>query len=390
MIEIKGIQFENKGAELMLLAILQKVKERFPNVSIALPVHDSSPYLNRVKLGTYQKLSLRKGKMDLNCLSYYFPKYLKMLFLKFGIIFENDIDIVLDASGFAYGDQWDDIAVHRMISELIRYKTHGKKYIFLAQAFGPFTSPKTSIKINKYLNLADLVIARETDSYKFLSNVMSDNSNIKVYTDFTNLISGIESKSLAFAKGSFLIIPNNNMLRTGNNNSVWSNVYEEILVDLAKGACSRGYKVILLNHEGDQDQKICQRISKMAGDLEIINDTNPLFIKGIIGTAAAVVSSRFHGCVSALSQGVPCAGTSWSHKYERLFEEYGVSSWLIPDNIKDISSLLDSLLNDPAAKEKIVTTSKKLKIQSSKMWEDVFNVISTDTKMLSCFHETTN
>lgn len=383
MIEVKGVQFENKGAELMLLAILQKIKAKFPNALIAIPVHKLSPYLNRVKLGTYQKLPLRKGSLDLNFLSYFIPKFLKIFFLKFGIVFESDIDIVLDASGFAYGDQWDDIAVDRMISELKRYKAHGKKYIFLPQAFGPFTSSKTSIKIKKYLTLADLIIAREIDSYTFLSNVMPDTGNVKVYTDFTNLISGIESKPLAFAKGSFLIIPNNNMIRAGNNNSVWPSVYEKVLADLAQGASSRGYKVILLNHEGNQDQKICNRISEIVGDLDIINDPNPLFIKGVIGTSTAVVSSRFHGCVSALSQGVPCAGTSWSHKYERLFEEYEVNSWLIPDNIKDVSSLLDSLLNDPAAKEKLTTKSKELKIQSSNMWNDVFNIISADTKALS-------
>ncbi|HDZ0429808.1 TPA: polysaccharide pyruvyl transferase family protein, partial [Klebsiella pneumoniae] len=109
-------------------------------------------------------------------------------------------------------------------------------------------------------------------------------------------------------------------------------------------------------------------------NLEIITEGDPLKVKGIIGASAALVSSRFHGCVSALCQGIPCLGTSWSHKYERLFEDYGREKFLLTPEmtIEQIQLLLEECMNKnttefEAYNEKI----QELKKDSEKMWDEI-------------------
>lgn len=105
-IEIKGVQFVNKGAELMLEAILAQIEQRWPDAKVVMQPGKFSPYEKRASIGAYQRLQLRKNRLDLNGLTYYLPFVARRALKRFGIITEADIDVILDASGFTYGDQW--------------------------------------------------------------------------------------------------------------------------------------------------------------------------------------------------------------------------------------------------------------------------------------------
>src|SRR5690606_19726184 len=88
--------------------------------------------------------------------------------------------------------------------------------------------------------------------------------------------------------------------------------------------------VILLLHETKKDTRFVQLIENAVGStFHVFASDDPVVLKGVLGNALGVVSSRFHALISALSQGVPSIGTSWSHKYEALFRDYDCSEMLI-------------------------------------------------------------
>ena len=61
IIEIKGVEFNNKGAELMLLSIIAALDERVIDYELVLSPGHLLPYLKRAKLGAYQKFGFKFG-----------------------------------------------------------------------------------------------------------------------------------------------------------------------------------------------------------------------------------------------------------------------------------------------------------------------------------------
>lgn len=375
LIEIKGVQFVNKGAELMLHAVIQQIEKRWPEADIVLAPNPFSPYSKRCQVNAYQKLSLRKNRADLNGLADKLPKSIrKYLKRQWGIVTEADIDLVLDASGFAYGDQWGALKAPHLSGELKRAKRRNTPYVFLPQAFGPFTRSADRKHFSQSLPLATFIAAREKTSFDHLRGMIGDSQNLHQYPDFTNLVEGVMPKSVSITDDTVLLIPNSNMINEKNTHMPeWRKSYVSVFKSAIESIRELSLTPVFLNHEGGGDQAICERINQLLDEpIDIINLEHPLEVKGLIGAAKAVICSRFHGCVSALSQGTPCLGTSWSHKYERLFEDYEFSEFLLSPSVS--SEQLKSALQDSMTENKrssLKSKAEELKSISQTMWNRV-------------------
>jgi len=78
---------------------------------------------------------------------------------------------------------------------------------------------------------------------------------------------------------------------------------------------------------------------------------------------------------------VPAIATGWSHKYDRLFEDYGCPEMLISNLDFDAEALRKlKMLTEQDNYERFVVTLKQsaqLEIQKTeRMWRDVIEVIS--------------
>lgn len=379
LVEIRGVQFVNKGAELMLRSILEKVELLFPQATICIQCGPNSRLSDIKSINGFRRINIRKNILDFNGLTYWLPRpFRKLLLRKMSIVLEADVDVILDASGFSYGDQWNPLILRQVAQDVIRLKKHNKQYIFLPQALGPFEVYENKVWAEKAFLNADLVFARDEDSLKFLQNV-GCSPGIRHAPDFTNLISPVVKSKYKHLAKQVAVIPNSKMLSTKNRDSRWVERYVDILVSCILIMQSKGESVFLLNHEGESDFDICLKINaKLSVKLEIIQPENALDVKAVIGQCKFVVCSRYHGCVSALSQQVPCIGTSWSHKYEKLFSEYQQSSLITPDiSNEDLESLiLDFIEHFDDKSHKLYEPAIKYKSQSEQMWHLVYSEMS--------------
>lgn len=379
IIELRGVEFQNKGAELMLHAILQIVKQRVPNAIFVMEHRGgSAPMSKQRAVGIYTKLNIKKFGIDTAKVGLLLPRFVRR---KFGFIHEKEIDVVLDGSGFAFGDFWGaKKAGERLADHIQAWKKGGKKVIMLSQAFGPFRDTALQRKMAVILNHADLIFARDKYSYDYLRSIPANQQRIKLKPDFTNLIKGSVPAYFNVEEAEIALIPNNKLLESSTFTD--RDHYLEVLNNLVEIIESAGKIPFFLIHEGAKDLKLAEDVNKKYGRfVKIIQESDPLKVKGIIGASKGVVTSRFHGLVSALSQAVPCLCIGWSHKYEALMEDYQYKEGLITNEELQKEALRDKLqliLDDQSAKAihtLLERASVEQKEQSRAMWDDIFNVL---------------
>lgn len=364
------MHFENKGAELMMRTAIQQLKQ-LDGFKVVLAANPAAPYEKRCEVGAYQYFSLSFGKLDLNSLTYILPKKLtKWLSQTYGIVLESELDTVLDASGYAYGDKWPLRGLERTCNQIKRMFKHNKKYIFMPQMLGPFENPTSQKLIKEAFPKASLVVAREDTSYKCVTDITGKNANTVVGPDFTNLL---QVSKMQRDSNRLIVIPNSNMISKRSGHGDWEKRYISIFKDLIEYGLSKGMDVTILNHEDHSDKPICDELaSYFPNQITLVQDYDAMQIKTAIAKAGIVVSSRFHGCVSALSQGVTCIGTSWSHKYEELYNDYGASKLLIskPDQEHDYKAYFQSIIDGKMSIEATIAEKGiKIKQESNKTWD---------------------
>jgi colanic acid/amylovoran biosynthesis protein len=376
IIEIKGAGFTNKGAELMLHATLQKTKEAFSEASFVMAPKTGDDFSLRAALGLWQKIWLQRYGVQWGSLGRVIPQKLRRFY---GLVIDEEIDVILDASGFAYSDQWGEKPTIAMASYVKTWKNRGVKIILLPQAMGPFTSPGIRKAFSYISKNADLVFPRDDISYKHVTELVGERDNIFQAPDFTNLVSGLLPQEPERFRGRYCLVPNYRMMEKTSENI--KDQYPNFCANCIKVFVKFGHTPFILIHEGEKDILLAENIRDRTGiNIEIVREIDALKIKGILGLCAGVISSRFHGVVSALTQGVPALATGWSHKYEMLFQEYGFPEGCLPVTIdvSDLNKKIERIINDGSRKEILETINsarEKLLIQSEEMWKKVFTVI---------------
>lgn len=377
-IVLNGVETYNKGAELMLYAILQEIKRKFPDAEVFIPYTSIPQGLSYVQTslkfsfkplyplikykvqGVLRRLGLPQRLYDIDA----FPM--------------KNVDYFIDGSGFIFSDQWNhsDFFVEHWRLLLLRMRHSGAKIVFLPQAFGPVDLDSTK-KLFNYINkYSDIVMPREKISEKYLLDMNFSSDKICRFTDFTSPVKGIVPQKYLHLKNAVCVIPNVRMIDKG---VISQEEYVKIIAEILTLCKAQNRKVFLLNHESIQDEELAYACAaKLNNDIKVVSGLNALEVKGLISISYACISSRFHGVASALNSSVPCIATSWSHKYAELFNDYGMIDCILDlKNLDSIKSKVSEILNpqyNSMIREQLCVQLTKIKENTKRMWQTIWDV----------------
>ena len=351
----------------MLAAIVDQLASRSIEATlVAEPVGDFS---TRVSYGLKQKTRFFLRDLNFGAPFGLLPRKIRD---RLGLVRPSEVDLVLDASGFVFGDAWPLAMIQQRLGmELLRFRQRGVPIVLLPQAFGPFNRPEVRVAVKAIIESATLVYARDEQSLSYLKD-LTDRPDIHLAPDFTNLLEVVPDPVYT---GRCCLIPNHQVL--ARSQGAYLGFLKECVVQLL----ARGEVPFWLIHEGPQDEEIATQVNMMLdAPLPIVKPSSACDIKAIIAACKLQIGSRFHGLVSALATGVPVLAVGWSHKYEALLADYGVERFLLSEPFEDFDSRLDRVLGSPesylALRKALKDRSELHKARAREMWDQVFSSLS--------------
>ena len=379
IIEIKGAGFDNYGARLMLTSVLQRLEVFAPDARIALSSRGGVCSLRRNELNALRKIDVRVRWLDLNGATRFIPAFFRRFLRGRGVVFECDLDAIMDIAGFGYSDQWgSDYAIRHAVAEAKRFAESERHYIFMPQAFGPFSAQSTRDLIRRKLPYASLVAARDQISYATIRDITGEFDRLMILRDFTNGIGVAGVISHQVPKPYMVVVPNANMLSAHSTRQGWSATYVDVLSTAIAEANELGLATVLINFGGPMDQALIGKLHNLWPAAELASVTSDLEAKALVSGATVAISSRYHACICALSAGVPCLGTSWSHKYEALYDDYGVQDLLLAPDVAPVEVrrlVRNSMEPSAAIRPQLERQASEFRASTESLWRLVEDIL---------------
>lgn len=364
-IEVTGVNTWNKGAELMLVAVREHVRRLRPEARLVVDPWFGT-YAERARHGLWLRPAFRRPGRSRLAFGLMPPSFRRLA----GLVAPGEVDVLLDASGFAFGDQHPQERVVAFAEQVEAARAAGRRVVLLPQALGPFRNPGGRDAFRRIVQAADLVFARDEISLGHAREAAGDAPALRLAPDFTNLVKPVvlPEEDVAW------IVPNARMVEKAASRAE-ADAYVPLLATCIREVERVNLRPRVLIH-GRDDASLVDGLARLVGHgLDVVREEDAVAIKRRLGSGRLVVASRFHALVSALSQGVPSIATSWSHKYEMLFKDYGCEDMILPVPAEPgaVASLVAAATGPGRASlaERIVERGRRLEEQTRAMWQCV-------------------
>jgi polysaccharide pyruvyl transferase WcaK-like protein len=367
-IEIHGTGTHNRGAELMAIAIAEWMRANFPEARLAVPARFGT-FEDRMRHGFFLVEDFDGGIRSKVCATLASPHFRRCV----GLISGHEVDAVLDASGFAFSDQWGPRRARNLIRKMEKRSRRHQPLVLLPQAFGPFENPEVARLSRQLFARASLVCARDDRSFEAVQR-LGANRTLCRYPDFTLSVIPKHARELALSDRFAAIVPNIHMLGKTDKGEDYLAFLRRALKCLHR----QGLQPVFVLHDVEEDRQVIKAVNEES--LPVIEHSDPAVLKSVLGRASLVIGSRFHALVSTLSQNIPCIGAGWSHKYIELFRDFDVPDLLVEDlsDHQRLEMLIRELSDESCRKERMARLSvatARLKEQTVLMWERVEAVL---------------
>lgn len=345
---IIGANLCNRGAESMLLTLISSIQLEIEEASFSVWSYSQDDkkrcgtIIHSDPNGIQVKFELAHnhktvGLLLLQGLVLVAPfRFVSRLAVSFSTFIRNveQADAVIDISGFALtGDRpwW------RQLIYLLESRTaHGCNIPFLAmtQSFGPFRTHCEKFMARMALVRTGMISARGSMSARHLETIgLSKDRDFLIAPDMTYLFDPapepLAQKLLRDTdRPRIAVIPNTNIYRRSTRQSGQKGSRNTYVTNMRKLCSSaiveHGCKIIFTPHEGDSTRFDDLELLTLIRDDPMIKAHSIVLdgalatstVKSVIIQCDAVITSRYHGMMAALSGAVPAFVLGWADKYE--------------------------------------------------------------------------
>ncbi len=238
----------------------------------------------------------------------------------------------------------------------------------LPQAFGPFTDAGVADASKRLFEFADQIWARDSQSLDHLESLLGHDPRVGKAPDITIAL-GVPRQDAVSARVA--VVPNVNISSRAAVPDATER-YVDALGGMVRLLRRDGLDPVLLVHSKPGDLDIANRVRSLGENVDIVIPSNGVDAKVFIGQCAGLIAARYHAVVSALSQGVPVIAHSWSHKYEELLAEFGMSSSMAsPFDAEQSVGALTSQMADSTLGARVAERQLLLARDVDAMWTSV-------------------
>lgn len=376
---VKTGNLNNKGDMLMLLAITQRYGGE--NEIAVLPSSCNKDIAEKLGVLFCRPYFTNANKNPVAQLKNLVRNFLNMppdfVLRWFGYVSRHDINLVLDVSGFAYGECWGPGKINNAVKMYSSFK--GAGVVFMPQSYGPFETPLLKNCMMDLVRSSPMICARDSSSYKNIAPLVPGSSNVYCFPDFTFDVERKQPETLSLQKKFVVFMPSH---RVADN--IGHEVFRSFYKNAFKAAAKCHYEVIVLAHDIKYDFDIAESLRRVLGiEKATVALDDVREIRWVVSQSSLVVGSRFHGLINALSQCVPAIGLGWTHKFDCLFEDYGVEEFLAKEepDILRVSQMVYELLNveGKGKREAVLSTLRKnrevLKSRVDLIWKQHDDIV---------------